>query len=112
MTLYCIQSVCIIRQITRIKSKSGAVVKHQMLFVVLKTTSNVKQLFKSGAAPLYHPLVISLHYVAYILGVIFFQVNSTTGAGTHQGSELQMKGFIITGDTLIRSSKSIYMYII
>jgi len=30
------------------------------MFVVLKTTSNVKQHFKSGAAPLYHSLVTSL----------------------------------------------------
>ena len=57
-------------------------------------------------------LSVSMYYVAYILGVVFFQVNSTIGAGTDQGSELQMKGFIITGDTLIRSSKSIYMCII
>ena len=48
-------------QVTRTKSKSGAVVKHQRMFVVLKTTSNVKQHFKSGAAPLYHSLVTSLH---------------------------------------------------
>ena len=50
------------RQVTRAKSKSGAVVKHQRVFVVLKTTSNAKQLFKSGAAPLYRSLVTSLHY--------------------------------------------------
>ena len=43
------------------KSKSGAVVKHQRLFVVLKTTSNVKRLFKSGTAPLYRSLVTSLY---------------------------------------------------
>ena len=48
------------RQVTRAKSKSGAVVKHQRVFVVLKTTSNVEGLFKSGAAPLYHSLVTSL----------------------------------------------------
>ena len=47
------------RQVTRRKSKSGTVVKHQKTFVVLKTTSNVKWLFKSGAAPLYHSLVTS-----------------------------------------------------
>ena len=35
-------------------------VKHQRTLVVLKTTSNVKGLFKSGAAPLYHSLVTSL----------------------------------------------------
>ena len=33
------------RQVTRAKSKSGAVVKHQKVFVVLKTTSNAKPLF-------------------------------------------------------------------
>ena len=31
------------RQVIRIKSKSSAVVKYQRMFVVLKTTSNVKQ---------------------------------------------------------------------
>ena len=50
----------IFRQVTRAKSKSGAVVKHQWMFMVLKTTSNTKQLFKSGAAPLYRSLVTSL----------------------------------------------------
>ena len=39
------------RQVTRTKSKSGAVVKHQRIFVAIKTTSNVKQHFKSGVAP-------------------------------------------------------------
>ena len=48
----------ITRQVTRAKSKSGAVVKHQRMFVVLKTQK--KSLFKSGAAPLYHSLVTSL----------------------------------------------------
>ena len=33
------------------------------MFVVLKTTSNTKQLFKSGAAPLYRSLVTSLHVI-------------------------------------------------
>ena len=46
------------RQVTRTKSKSGAVVKHQRTF--LKSTSNVKELFKSNAAPLYRSLVTSL----------------------------------------------------
>ena len=32
----------IIRQVTRGKAKSGAVVKHQRKLMVLKTTSNVK----------------------------------------------------------------------
>ena len=32
----------IFRQFTRAKSKSGAVVNHQRMFVVLKTTSNTK----------------------------------------------------------------------
>ena len=49
-----------IRQVTSWKSKSGTVVKHQRKAVVLKTTSNVNALFKSGAAPLYHSLVTSL----------------------------------------------------
>ena len=49
--------------------KSGAVVKHQRMFVVLKTTSNTKQLLKSGAAPLYRSLVTSLIYAAYYVGV-------------------------------------------
>ena len=35
-------------------------VKHQKVFVVLETTSNVKELVKSGAAPLYRSLVTSL----------------------------------------------------
>ena len=35
-------------------------VKHQRNFVVLKTTSNVKGLFKSATAPLYRSLVTSL----------------------------------------------------
>ena len=49
-----------LRQVTRIKSKSGAVVKYQRMFVVLKSTSNVKQHFKTGAAPLYRSLVTSM----------------------------------------------------
>jgi hypothetical protein len=49
-----------VRQVTRAKSKNGAVVKHQRVFVVLKSTSIAKQLFKSGAAPLYRSLVTSL----------------------------------------------------
>ena len=40
-------------QITRAKLKSGAVVKHQRMSVVLKTTSNTFHFFKSSAAPLY-----------------------------------------------------------
>jgi hypothetical protein len=32
------------------------------MFVVLKTTSNAKRLFKRGAAPLYRSLVTSLHW--------------------------------------------------
>ena len=55
-----------IRQDTRAKSKSGAVVKHQRMFVVSKTTSNTKWLFKSGAAPLYHSLVTSLSVDMYM----------------------------------------------
>ncbi len=50
----------VIRQVTRAKSKSGAVVKHQRVFVVLKTTSKAKRLFQSGTAPVYHSLVTSL----------------------------------------------------
>ena len=49
------------RQVTRTKSKSGAVVKYQKMFMVLKTPSNVKQQIKSGAVPLYPSLVASLH---------------------------------------------------
>ena len=49
------------RQVTRAKSKSGAVVKHQRRFVVLKTTSN-----KSSAAPLYRSLVTSLPWHNYL----------------------------------------------
>ena len=49
-----------IGQVTRAKSKSGAVVRHQRVFVVLKTTSIAKWLFKSRAAPLYCSLVTSL----------------------------------------------------
>jgi hypothetical protein len=47
------------RQVTRAKLKSGAVVEHQRMFVVLRTTSNAKRLFKSDAVPL---LVTSLHW--------------------------------------------------
>ena len=43
-----------IRQVTRAKSTSSAVVKHQRM---LKTTSNEKSLFKRDAAPLYRSLV-------------------------------------------------------
>ena len=49
------------RQVTRTKSKSSAMVKHQRMFVVLKTTLNVKGLLKNGTAPLYRSLVTSLH---------------------------------------------------
>ena len=49
-----------IRQVTGTKAKSGTVVEHQRMLVLLKTTSNVKELLKSGAAPLYHTLVTSL----------------------------------------------------
>ena len=55
-----VQNSGVSRQVTRAKSKSDAVVKHQRVFVVLKTTSVVKQLFKSGAVPFYHSLVTSL----------------------------------------------------
>ena len=55
------------RQVTRTKPKSGAVVKHQRMFVVLKTTSNVKQHFKSGTAPLYRSLVTSLNFVCVFI---------------------------------------------
>ena len=34
--------------------------KHQWVFVVSKTTSNITRHLKSGAAPLYHSLVTSL----------------------------------------------------
>ena len=55
-----IRYVQVCRQVTRAKSKSGAVVKHQRMFVVLETTSNTKRLFKSGAVPLYCSLVTFL----------------------------------------------------
>ena len=45
----------------RAKSKSGAVVKHQRAFVVLKTISNVKWFFKSSTAPLYSSLVTYMY---------------------------------------------------
>ena len=51
------------RQDTRGKAKSGAVVKHQMKLVVLKTTSNVKGHFKSSFGPFYRSLVTSLMYM-------------------------------------------------
>ena len=54
------------REVTRRKSKSGAVVKHQRKLVVLKTTSNVKWHFKSSAVPLYCSLVTSLLYIEKI----------------------------------------------
>ena len=55
-----IDMTIIIRQVTRGKAKSDAVVKHQRELVVLKITSNVKGHFKSGIAPLYRSLVTSL----------------------------------------------------
>ena len=61
------------RQVTTAKSKSGAVVKHQRVFVVLKTTSNAKWLFKSGAAPLYRSLVTSLHYTIISAMTLLFK---------------------------------------
>ena len=39
-------------QITREKSKSSVVVKHQRIFVIQEATSNVKELFKSSATTL------------------------------------------------------------
>ena len=55
------RNICIAcRQVTRTKSKSGAVVKHQRMIVVYKSTSSVKGLFKSGATPLYRSLVTTL----------------------------------------------------
>ena len=36
-----------IRQVTRKKFKSSAVVKHQMMFVVFETTSNVKRFLRA-----------------------------------------------------------------
>ena len=50
-----------IRQVARANSKSGAVVKLERVFVVNKTTLNVKCHFKSSAAPLYRSLVTSLY---------------------------------------------------
>ena len=47
------------RQVTRAKSKSGAVVKHKRVLVFYETTSRVKWYFKSGAALLYRSLVTS-----------------------------------------------------
>ena len=41
------------RKVTRAKSKSSAVVKHQRVFMVLRNTSIAKRLFKSDAAPLF-----------------------------------------------------------
>ena len=54
------------REVTRRKSKSGAMIKHQRIFVVLKTTSNVRWVFKSGTAPLYRSLVTSLYQYMYM----------------------------------------------
>ena len=59
----------LIRQVTRVQSRSGAVVKHQRLFVVLNTTSNTctKQLALhhsfsdfSANVEIKHPFVNSL----------------------------------------------------
>ena len=41
-------------------NKSGAVVKQQRTLVVLKTTSDIKGLFKSSTVSLYRSLVTSL----------------------------------------------------
>ena len=41
-------------------------VKHQREFVVLKTTSNVKGLLKSGGAPIYRSLMTSLLSILYM----------------------------------------------
>ena len=40
------------RGVARKKLKSGKVFKHQRIFVVSKTTSNITRHFKSGAVPL------------------------------------------------------------
>ena len=46
-------------QVTTKTLKSGAVVKHKRMFVVLKTTSNAKGLIKGVTASLYHSLMTS-----------------------------------------------------
>lgn len=53
------------RQVTRTNAKSGAMVEHQRMFVILKTTPNAKGLFKSGAAPLYRSSVTFLQRALY-----------------------------------------------
>ena len=58
----------LLRQVTRAKSKSGAVVEHQRIHVVLKITSNTKWLFKSSAVPLYCSLVTSLSSIGFVFG--------------------------------------------
>ena len=48
----------LIRQVTRAKSKSGAVIKHKRVLVIYETTSRVKWYFKRGATPLYHSIYV------------------------------------------------------
>ena len=62
----------IIRQVTGGKAKSGAVVKHQRKRVVLKTTSNVRDHFKSGFVPLYRSLVTSLYNIYILYSILVF----------------------------------------
>ena len=69
--------ICI-RQVTRAEPKSGAVVKHQRVFVVLKTTSIAKRLFKSGAAPLHHSLVTSLYMLLLLWEGGFHSATATS----------------------------------
>ena len=54
------------RGVTRNKLKSGNLFKHQRMFVVSKTTSNITRHLKSGAAPLYHSLMTSTDTYIYI----------------------------------------------
>ena len=93
--MYLRYSPRISREVTRRKSKSSTVVIHQREFVVLKTTSNVKWIFKSNAAPLYHSLVTSLIEVTYdnIVHIIVYLFYSMEGsvAKLHDIVELKKK---------------------
>ena len=51
------------RQVTKAKSKGGAVVKLQRMFVVNKNHIKCKMVFQERAAPLYRSLVTSLLYI-------------------------------------------------
>ena len=59
------------RRVTRTKSKSGTVVRHQRMLVVHKTTSNVRGHFKSSTVPLHRSLVTSLCSTCALASILY-----------------------------------------